>query len=268
MKPVPIAQYLGQKTRAGTGEFAPQRPEAAPLAPKLAPPANDSRPHGSALFRRLPRAAPPASHLADDAQPQKLGRADGDSLHAQTSLFRPRGASAPPPPDLESRLAEAYQRGLQAGLDTAKVEVASARAQERTELQKHAVVERLDFEVNEYARLADLVSNGLVEIERRIADVVARLLQPFVAQAVSNQVVEELAINIARLHSAGHPGLMKIRGPERLLSALKMRVADLAIEVEYLATEGVEITVEAQPTSIKTEFARWSELLASLSAPA
>jgi hypothetical protein len=260
MKAVPIAQYLDQKSRAATAEILPVRREASPLTARLAPPANDSRPQTAAVFRRVSRAA--SRPAEEEGQPDPR-RAERESPPRETSVFRPR-ETAPPSPDLEAQLAAAYHRGVQEGLDAAKEEAANARAQERAELQKHAVVERLDFQMNEYARLAEQISSGLIEIERRIADVVARLLQPFVSQAIANQVVEELATNIARLRSAGSPGLMKIRGPEALVNALKSRVADLAIDVEYVVEEGVEITVEAQPTSISSQIARWTELLATL----
>ena len=266
MKAVPIAQYLDQKSRAATAEVSLARGDASPLAPKLAPPANDSKPQGAAVFRRLPRAAPLIPQSRDEEEPPATRRAEPDAPRREASVFRTRGAP-PPPRDLEGELAEAYHRGVQEGLDAATAEAANARAQERAELQKRAVVERLDFQMNEYARLAELISNGLFEVERRIADVVARLLQPLVSQAVSNQVVDELARAIARLRGAGRPGLMKIRGPERLLSALKARLADLAIDVEYVREGSIEVTVEASPTSISSQIAPWSELLASLSAP-
>jgi len=259
MKAVPIAQYLDQKSRAATAEVSAVR-GASPLVARLVPPANDFKPQGAAMFRRISRATSPAQRPAEE-DGLSGPRGDWESPGRETSGFRPREA---PPPDLESQLAAAYHRGVQEGLDTARAEVADVRAQERAELQKHAVVERLDFQINEYARLAERISNGLIEVERRIADVVARLLQPFVSQAISNRIVEELALNIARLRSAGGPGLMEIRGPERLLSALKTRLADSAVDVEFLVDEGIEITVEAQPTSISTQIAGWTELLASL----
>ena len=266
MKAVPIAQYLDQKSRAATAEVSLARGDASPLAPKLAPPANDSKPQGAAVFRRLPRAAPLVAQSRDEEEPPAPRRAEPDAPRREASVFRTCGAP-PPPRDLEGELAEAYHRGVQEGLDAATAEAANARAQERAELQKRAVVERLDFQMNEYARLAEQIANGLIEVEGRIAEVVARLLQHFVAQAVSKQVVDELVRAIERLRGGGRPGLINIRGPERLLSALKARLADLAIDVEYAVEEGIEVTVEASPTSIRSQIAPWAELLASLAEP-
>ena len=69
----------------------------------------------------------------------------------------------PPPPahsDFEERLAEAYQRGVQEGLDSAHAAAASAMTQERAEAQKRAVVERIDFQMNEYAQARRDISAG------------------------------------------------------------------------------------------------------------
>ena len=58
--------------------------------------------------------------------------------------------------------------------------------------------------------------------------------------------------------------MIRIRGPERVLSLLRERIADLPVEVEYVEAEGVEAVVEAGPTQIATELRPWAELLASL----
>ena len=76
-----------------------------------------------------------------------------------------------------------------------------------------------------------------------------------------------MLLEVERLRGGGRPGLINIRGPERLLSALKARLADLAIDVEYAVEEGIEVTVEASPTSIRSQIAPWAELLASLAEP-
>ena len=148
-------------------------------------------------------------------------------------------------------------------MDAANTAAANARALERTESQKRAVVEKLDFQMNEYARVAEAISNGLVEIENRIAEVVARILQPFVTDAVSHGIIEELIENTKRLRGGGQTGLMRISGPERLLNVLKKRLSHLAVDVEYVPADGVEVTVEVQHTTIRSEFAPWADLIAS-----
>ena len=154
-------------------------------------------------------------------------------------------------------------------MDAANGEAATARALERAEVQRRSVVERLDFQMNEFAQLGDKISGGLIEVEQRIADVVARILQPLVTQAVSRKVVDELIENVTRLlRNGGQTGLMKISGPEKILNILKKRVSQIAVDVEYVfEDEGIEVTVEAQHTTIRSAFTPWADLIASLGEP-
>ena len=250
MKATPIAQYLSRGDRDGdTGGPAAPRPSLVKPGPAA-----------GAGFRRSGLLAAVAAR-ADG--PEARNAAPSNACEPPRSVFfRPREAA--PVVDIEARLAEAYQRGAREGRDAANAEAATARALEQAETQKLAVVERLDFQMNEYAELSEKIANGLIEIESRIADVVARMLQPFVSELVRRQIVSELAENIARLRRPGRPELLRISGPERLLSALKRRIEPLAADVEFVEREGVEVVVEAGPTTIRTELAPWADLIASI----
>jgi len=149
-------------------------------------------------------------------------------------------------------------------LDAGKAEAATARALERAELQKRAVIEKLDFQMNEYARLSETIANGFAEIERRIAQAAARVLKPLLVEEVVKQIVDELVENVARLTRAGGVSLLKIKGPEPLLSALKPKVEKLAVEVEYVEEDGIEISVAAQATEIHSELGAWMRLIDDL----
>jgi hypothetical protein len=260
-----IAQYLEQRRSARPVEraAAPRDPWATLTNRAAASEIDDSDATG---FRPLtfksvePASARSAATVGGYATSEPL------TPRPTSPLFRSREAPpAPPAPDIEGRLAEAYHRGVQEGLDAARGEAATSRALERAELQKRAVVERLDFQMNEYAKLAESISQGLSEIERRIADNVARILRPFLLVSVTSHAVEDLAANIAKLSSSGHPPLLKISGPEPLLKVLKDRVAALAVEIEFTPDAQVEVKVEASHTTIATELGPWIELIHSLS---
>ncbi len=267
MKASPLAQYLQQKSRTSPVEWPAAPREPTPFRPRAAIAASESSAPSGAGPRRAALLAA-VDPLAEDLEDRRGASEDEAPARRGAAVFRPREASPPQPaPDIENRLSEAYHRGVQEGLDAARAEAATARALERAELQKRAVVERLDFQMNEYAKLAEVVAAGLCEVERRIADVTARILQPFLTQAVTHQVVAELVENVAKLRVAGRPALLRIRGPERLLNVLKEKISALAVDVEYVAADGVEITVEAQHTTIASEIAPWAKLIASLSEP-
>jgi len=260
MKATPIAEFLARKS----GEPGP-RAAAQPSAfnPRKISPVNDDpepefRRSGlvAALAKRSPE-SPPLVRPMDAA------------------AFAPRRETPPPAPllrqpppeppepaiNIEEQLSEAYHRGVQQGLDAGKEEAATARAMERAELQKRAVIEKLDFQMNEYARLSESIASGFAEMERRVAQAAAQLLKPLLVEAVSRQIVDELAENVTRLTRSGGIGLLKVRGPERLLSVLKPKIQELAVDVEYVEDSGVEISVAAQSTEIRSELGSWMQLI-------
>jgi hypothetical protein len=268
MKATPIAKYLDQNGRTEPVAWPAARKDVFPFKPKLAPTAQESP--AAPEFRRatLTEAIRSRSRDASDQQPGAQG--ETESRRRDSIFSRPREAApAPAPePDIESQLAEAYHRGVQAGMDAANAEAATARALERADAQRRSVVERLDFQMNELSQLGEKISSGLIEVERRIADAVARILQPLVTQAVSRKIVDELTENIARLlRNGGKTGLMRISGPERVLSVLRKRVSQIAVDIEYVSQAGIEVTIEAQHTTIRSEFEPWAQLIASFSEP-
>ena len=256
MKATPIAEFLARKAHEGGPARAPTPNPFA--ARKVSTVNDDDEPdfRRSGLVAALARRSPETPNLVRPI--------DAATFAPRRESPPPRQPPPPPPepePDIEAQLTEAYHRGVQEGLDAGKAEAATARALERAELQKRAVIEKLDFQMNEFARLSETLSAGFAEVERRVAQAAARVLKPLLLEAVAQQIVDELAENVGRLTGAGGLALIKIKGPERLLSALKDRTAALAIDVEYVEDEGVEIQVNAQATEIRSELAAWAKLI-------
>jgi hypothetical protein len=191
---------------------------------------------------------------------REIGASRDDSAPAP----RPRPRAAPSEAEIEARIAEAYQRGSRDGAIAARAEEAENIEREVAGERERATLAQLDFQINEYAQFAETVSAGLQAIEQRVAEVVARLVEPLVTRATADRIVEALCDNLARLRVGGAPGLIKIRGPERVLAALRERVAYLAVEVEYVADHGVEVSIETDETTIRSQLQPWADLIASL----
>lgn len=255
MKTTPIAEYLARKTNE------PPRAPPSALNPRRASAVNDDQEpefRRSGLNAALARRAPERPPLVRPIQGE-LPRREAPA---------PRPYTPPPPPepreDIEAKLSEAYHRGVQEGIDSAKAEAATARALERADLQKRAVVEKLDFQMNEYAKLSETLSAGFNELERRIAQAAAQILQPLLEREVAGRILDDLSENVARLARGGGVALLKARGPENLLSMLKTRIADIAVEVEFVEDESVEITVSSPMTEIRSELGAWRQLIADI----
>ena len=261
MKATPIAEFLARKSGEPGPRAAAQQSAFNPR--KISPVNDDAEPEFrrsglvAALAKRSPE-SPPLVRPMDAAAfaPRRETPPPGPLLRQPAPLPPPE-----PTVNIEEQLSEAYHRGVQQGLDAGKEEAATARAMERAELQKRAVIEKLDFQMNEYARLSESISIGFAEMERRVAQAAAQLLKPLLVEAVSRQIVDELAENVTRLTRSGGIGLLKVRGPERLLSVLKPKIQELAVDVEYVDDGGVEITVAAQSTEIRSELGSWMQLI-------
>jgi hypothetical protein len=252
MKTTPIAEYLARKTVE-----APRAPPSA-LNPRRAVAVNDDQEpefRRSGLNAALARRAPERLPLVRPIQ--------GELPRREMPSPRPPTPPPPPPPreDIEAKLSEAYHRGVQEGIDSAKAEAATARALERADTQKRAVVEKLDFQMNEYAKLSETLGNGFNELERRLAQAAAQILQPLLERELARRIVDELGENVGRLARGSGVALLKARGPEALLSMLKSRVATLAVEIEYVEDEGVEIVVSSPMTEIRSELGPWRQLI-------
>lgn len=262
MKPVPISQYLDHIGRVAQGEPQSPRRETSPFRPRAVRMVQDPEPPVSLAFNRVLRDAATAARerALDDGQDRQASDRRSSGREAAPSPLR----ESPPAPDVEARIAEAFDRGFREGLAAARAEDAEAMAQEQARRQEQALAERLDFQQNEYAQFADAIATELAEIEQRIASSVARILAPFLTNELSKRVIDELCDNIARLRAGGSLGLIKIRGPERLLGALRARASFLPVDVEFVVEDGVEATIEAQHTTIRSELQPWADLIASL----
>jgi hypothetical protein len=247
MKPVPILQYLDHFGRVGQTDVQPfaQGPAPTPFKPRT--------------LRAVPDPAPRASLPLSLALREIAAPRDG---RAPAPRARPRAPLSEA--EIEARVAEAYERGRRDGDAAARAEESETLEREIAGERERAMVAQLDFQLNEYSQLAEAVSAGLQEIEQRVAAVVARLIEPLVATATADRIVEALCDNLARLRVGGSSGLIKIRGPERVLAALRERVAYLAVEVEFVAEHGVEVSIEADETRIRSQLQPWADLIASL----
>lgn len=261
MKPVPITQYLDHIGRVAQSDSQPARRDAAPFKPRAIRVVHDPEPRGAASMARVLREAANAARPQQNRE-ERRERPDLETGWLARETAPPR--EEPPAPDVEERIAEAYERGLREGAEAARAEQAETLAREQAQLRDQALEQQVDFQLNEYARLAEAIANGLGEIEDRIAASVTRILAPLLTNEMTKRIVDDLNEDLARLCSGGSPGLIKIRGPERLLTLLRERVSELPVEVEFVGEDAVEVTVEAQHTVIRSQLRPWADLIASL----
>jgi flagellar biosynthesis/type III secretory pathway protein FliH len=264
MKPVPIAGYLDHIGRV-PGEKPSPRREASPFRPRSLQNVHAPEPRALPAFDRAPAPPPPPKPQPDprsrrlpwDREPPPSEVSPRDSLMARET------AKAQ---EMALRLAEAHARGREEGFAEGRAEAEELVEAERAASREQALVERLEFQLNEYAELEGSIRAGFQRVEENVGAAVVRILAPFLVKEVVKYVADDLAKTIARLCAGGAPGLITIRGPERVLDLLRDRIGAMPVEFAFVDQAGVEAVVECGATQIATELRPWSELLTSLDA--
>ena len=262
MKPLSIADYLDHLGRRAVDK-APPRPEGSPFRPRSLPNPQNSGPSLKPVFDRI-------TNKGGETQGEEASRR---SPWAPRSASLESGARESPsagepvkPEDISVKRAEAYARGREEGRAEGRGEASDRHAAELAAAREQAETQQQEFRLNEYAELEGAIRSGIKQIEDDVGGAVSRILAPFLSQQVVKRAMEELAKAIARISASNSPGLIKIRGPERVLALLRQRIVDLPIEVEYVEDDRVETVVETNSTRIVAELRPWAALLASFEA--
>jgi len=263
MKPVPIANYLDHIGRA-PGEMQSPRRETSPFRPRSLQSLQNLEPKPAQTLERAPKVAAVVKPQAEARELRPLLRKPVPVEPAARDPVIARDVAKAE--EMALRLAEAHARGHEEGILEGRAEAEERRAAERATALEQAVMERLEFQLNEYAQLESAIRSGFAQVQENVGAAVARILSPFLVKQVVKYVADELCKSIGRLCASGSPGLITIRGPERVLSLLRERIAALPAEVDYVERDGVEAVVEVNATQITTDLQPWADLLASLDA--
>lgn len=184
------------------------------------------------------------------AEPTPIDRGQRDN-----ALLRPRVLSVPA--DIEARVEAALEQGRQEGLETGRAEAAAILAAEQAAWEEREGARRLAWQANEYAEFAGKIDQAMTALEDRVAQSVARILKPFLIEDRVKQITHSLSENLSRILSRDTPAMLKITGPEALLNVLREKMAGQTVAVEYVAADGVDVTIEANQTVIKSQLQAW-----------
>jgi hypothetical protein len=195
----------------------------------------------------------------------QFGRADptqAERVQRDSVLLRPRVLSVPA--DIDARVEEALERGKLEGLAAGRAEAAANLALERADWEEQESERRAAWQANDYAQLAGKIERAMTEVEDRLAGAVARILKPFLIEERVKRITESLSENLSTILSRDSPPVLKITGPEALLSVLRDQMSSHAVVVEYVAADGLDVTVEANQTIIKSQLQAWIDHIESI----
>jgi hypothetical protein len=185
------------------------------------------------------------------AQPQSQAR---PQLQAQPQP-QPAAAKAQTPPVTAPD--DAYQRGYAAGLAEGETKLADERVRAAIRLGQ----ERAKWS-EQQVTIVDGFGAACRELETNIASAVARILQPFLADAVRDKAVAALVEQISALTSRSPVPVFRVTGPSDLLGLVKVQLdAAQRTAIEYQPADGIEIRVVADQAVIETQISAWTERL-------
>jgi hypothetical protein len=199
----------------------------------------------------------------------QFGKANGGSIpppQPQSLLLKPRPlpVAAPPTINMDAELAEAAERGRQSALEAARAEFAAALDLERRSWEEAEAARRIAWQATEYAIFADKIERAMATIEDKVASAVARILKPFLNEERAKQITGALSENLSRILSNDAPTMLKITGPQALLNVLRDNMSAHAVNVEYVPSAGVDVTIEANQTVIQSQLQAWMDHIASV----
>lgn len=173
-------------------------------------------------------------------------------------------AKAPPAVRVENTaelVREAEERGRREGRAEAQAELEHALAEERARSDERLAAERQAWVRDEANRLASQLASAIEALEGRLVERVARILTPFLIETLRSQMLAELRLALSTLLTDRQERIIRISGPEDLLSALSGELDKYQAAIEFVPGEGPDVSVVAGDTVIETQLAAWSQRL-------
>jgi hypothetical protein len=175
----------------------------------------------------------------------------------QPQLQSPQPAPAPEAPPV-NLLDDAYRRGHAAGLAEGEAKLAEERVRSAIRLGE----ERAKWSDQQAVAIVNGFDAACREIESNIASSVARILLPFLADAVRDKAIGSLVEQIAALTSNSPVPAFRVTGPSDLIDLVRAQLnAAGRSGIEYQSADTVEVRVLADQTTIETQISTWVDRL-------
>jgi hypothetical protein len=165
---------------------------------------------------------------------------------------------------LEAAREEGFAAGLAEGIAAERAESDAKLAQEKAAFEVRLAEERAVWARNESAVLAEAIGRAVADMEARVAASVAKILRPFLTQALRRKAVEALIEDLRLLEAGAAGAMIEISGPEDLLGELQQRLSETTAAYKWRPAPSVDVSVIAGPTTIETQLEAWLAKIAFL----
>lgn len=202
---------------------------------------------------------PPPPPRIQDVRPKEVMREPPQQPETHSQPLPQSSSPAPkaeaPPANL---LDDAYRRGHAAGVADGDARLAEERVRSAIRLGE----ERAKWSDQQAIAIVGGFETACREIETNIASSVARILLPFLTEAVRDKAIGSLVEQVAALTGNSPVPVFKVTGPSELLDLVKTQLEGARrTGIEYEAADILEVRVVADQTVIETQITAWSERL-------
>jgi hypothetical protein len=175
------------------------------------------------------------------------GDRNTDGVRGEASLI----ASA------NARVAESHARGHAEGRAAAETEFAAKLEAQQQDFERRLVMARQDWAATEGKALSEALVRAMGDLEERLAETTARVLQPFLETEIRRAAVTELVAAIESILAHGKAAQVEITGPDDLLDVVRARLPDKA-PATFTSSQTGDIRVAIDQTVLETRLGAWT----------
>lgn len=155
-----------------------------------------------------------------------------------------------------AKMAESHARGYAEGKAAAEAAFAPRLEAQQIDFEQRLAAARKSWADAEGVALSDALVRAMKDLEARLAETTARILQPFLEADICRTAVAELATAIDAVLARDKAARIEITGPDDLLGALRVRLADKS-SATFASSETCDIRVSIDQTVLETRLGAW-----------
>jgi flagellar biosynthesis/type III secretory pathway protein FliH len=178
-------------------------------------------------------------------------------IEGATGAIGPGDANGSPKATARDKLEEAFARGVESGRAATQEETEAKLAGQQTLFAKRLELERQKWAIGTGDKLATTLARGLLDLESRIADSVARVLRPFLEAELHRQSIAELQSSLGALVATEAGVSLQISGPADVLDVLRTQLKDKKPPAVFEVTDDSDVRIVAGQAVLETHLKDW-----------
>jgi hypothetical protein len=175
---------------------------------------------------------------------------------ADSGLLTPFGAT-----HSQTRMAAAEAQGFERGRRSVDEGLRQAVADLEAKFAQEREVMRRQWTEAQAQKMQAHLEAGLAKLRLELAQSVAGVIGPFLANRLREEAVEELTTAAEALVNEGMPLTIEVSGPADLTGAIARQLEPLATVVKVALVETPELRVKVDNRMIETRFKDWVSLV-------